>query len=215
MPLSSGREAAFRKLASREGRQLDLWADRSGRPDLTPTAVLARHASCARVLELVRQVRGFFPELDGRSIRVGLTRAAAGFASREESWIWINPRRLVRHTIAHELTHLLQNDGLLPGGEKAADLFALARHATLADDLPSYLETPRSLREVFHDAGRREQARVCSLLHVTARDAAQARAGGERYYLAWFERELEERWEQLAEPLALGPRSAVVQSSLF
>ena len=137
--------------------QLDLGAQvHAGRADLRPTRALLRHASCPRVLDLVRQVRWFFPELDGKEIRVGLTRAAAGFAARNEDWIWINPYRLTRHTIAHELTHLLQNDGHVPQGEKSADLFALARHLSVVDDLPCYLVTPVSFQRAWQAAERRQ-----------------------------------------------------------
>lgn len=197
MSLSSGREARGRSRRSARvlgGTQLDLWKDPGGeirgRPDLAPTRVLLRHPSCTRVLESIRQVRLFFPELDGLCIRVGLTQSAAGFASREEPCIWINPRRLVRHTIAHELVHLLQNRGLVPGGEKAADLFALARHPVLVDDLPCYLSVPRSLAERWSERG----VEISSLLHRTAREAVSRRTEGERRYLAWFEQQLRERW---------------------
>lgn len=161
------------------------------RGDLVPTRPLERHASCGRVLEAIRRVRVFFPELDGCCIKVGLTRAAAGFASREEDWIWINPRQLTYHTIAHELMHLLQNHELVPHGEKSADLFALARHRTLVDDLPCYLVTPASLKRAW--SSRRGE--IESLLHRTARDAVTAREEGCRTYLRWFEREIATRWE--------------------
>lgn len=148
--------------------------------------------------------------MEGLTVRVGLTRTAAGFASREEPCIWINPHRLLRHTIAHELTHLLQNLGHVPGGEKPADLFALARSAVLVDDLPAYLEVPRSLRATWNAAP--ESAR--KLLHHTACDAVRARAEGQRYYLQWFERELRERWEQIHETIDT-PEAPAEQPSLF
>jgi len=155
-----------------------------------PTSALARHVSCARVLAMVRQVRGFFPELDGLCIKVGLTRRAAGLAAHEEPSIWMNPYRLTRHTIAHELTHLLQFRGLLPTGERAADLFALARHPVLADDTPWYLKVPRSMIT----AAGREREKVPGLLHATAREALLRRDEGHRTYLVWFEEEVARRW---------------------
>ena len=197
MSLSSGREATGqgrRRTTKHGGTQLDLWKDPTGevrgRPDLWPTRVLLRSQSCTRVLESIRQVRLFFPELDGTCLRVGLTKSAAGFASREEPCIWINPRRLKRHTIAHELVHLLQNLGHVPSGEKAADLFALARHPILVDDLPSYLQTPRGMAEEWATRGEE----IASLLHHTARGAVERRSEGERRYLVWFENELRDRW---------------------
>jgi hypothetical protein len=194
--------------------QLALWnrddPEQQGRPDLQPTSVLLRHRSCARVLEMIRQVRLFFPELDGLSLRVGLTRSAAGLASREEPWIWVNPRKLTRHTIAHELTHLLQNQGLLPGGEKSADLHSLARHAYLADDLPYYLKLPRALRLVPVP----ERTELHGLLHQVARESLEQRAAGLRTYLKWFEEEMAQRWPALAATRAPAP-SAAAQADLF
>jgi hypothetical protein len=194
--------------------QLPLWTQEDpaqrGRPDLLPTSVLLRHRSCPRVLDLIRQVRFFFPELDGLSIRVGLTRSAAGLASRDEPWIWINPRKLTRHTIAHELTHLLQNQGFLPGGEKSADLHALARHSFLVDDLPYYLKSPRSLRLAYGSLG----GPIHGLLHQIARESLLRREEGARYYLRWFEDQLEERWPTLA--ASAGTATAVpLQAGLF
>jgi hypothetical protein len=179
---------------NRKRAQLQLWAgngeEPAGRPDLAPTTVLRRHPSCPRVLGQIRQVRIFFPELDGLALKVGLTRAAAGFASRDEPWIWVNPRRLSRHTIAHELVHLLQNLGHVPKGERSADLYALARHRAVVDDLPCYLRTPAGLRRAWPD----RRAKIEALLHQTALDALAAKGGGETYYLRWFERELQVRW---------------------
>jgi hypothetical protein len=172
-----------------------LWAPSSlGHPDLVPTRALLANPGCARVLDLVRQVRAFFPELDGFPIRVGLTRRAAGYASLgEDPVIWINPRRLRRHTIAHEFVHLLQARGLVPAGEKSADLFALARHPALADDLPCYLRVPWKLRT----APAAEQARVAGLLYRLAREAASRRDAGQRTYLRWFERAFEAQWKEI------------------
>jgi len=186
--------------------QLDLWSGASANnraADLVPTRPLLRHRSCGRVLEQIRHVRFFFPELDGVSLRVGLTRTAAGFASKEEPVIWVNPRRLTRHTIAHELVHLLQTRGLVPGGEKSADLFALARHAILADDVPSYLEVPRSLRQACATSPH-----LChALMHCLAREAVARREGGHRTYLRWFEDELKVRWNELRASGRLAPRA--------
>ncbi|MCA9757192.1 MAG: hypothetical protein KDA27_15410 [Candidatus Eisenbacteria bacterium] len=178
--------------------QLDLLRgrDEDRRPDLAPTPPLARHPSCPRVLDRIRRVRLFFPELDGISIRVGLTRAAAGFAAREEFMVWMNPSGLTLHTIAHELTHLLQNLGHVPKGEKSADLFALARHRTLVDEIPCYLKVPRPVRAAWPE--RREE--IERLLHRTAREAVQERDNGCRTYLRWFERTFADRWFELAPP---------------
>ncbi len=193
---------------------MDLWspagAQPSGKPDLLPTRALLRHRSCARVLDLIRQVRVFYPELDGITIRVGLTRSAAGLAARQEPWVWMNPRKLTRHTVAHELTHLLQFRGLIPSGEKSADLYSLARHPFLADDLPYYLKTPRGLRQ----AAPRSPEQVGTLLHRIARESVLRRERGERTYLRWFEDELAWRWRSACETGAPAP-TVPEQASLF
>ncbi len=168
----------------------------SGNPtDLVPTRALLRDRSCPRVLDAIRQVRAFFPELDGVPIKVGLTRRAAGLAARDEAWIWINPYRMRRHTISHELIHLLQARGLIPGGEKSADLYALARHPVLVDDLPCYLRVPRSLRA----AHGKQPGRLAGLFCRLAREAIERRTAGRRTYLRWFETELERAWRGIEE----------------
>jgi hypothetical protein len=197
--------------------QLPLWrgegAAAAGRSDLSPTSVLLRQTSCRRVLDQIRQVRMFFPELDGTTIKVGLTRSAAGLASRDEPWIWLNPRRLTRHTIAHEFVHLLQGRGLVPNGEKSADLYALARDLFLVDDLPYYLALPRSLK----NSRTASPAEVDRLLHQVARESLARREAGHRTYLRWFEGEVETRWEQFAETRAPNLRAAAppAQAMLF
>jgi len=158
---------------------------------------------------VIRQVRLFFPELDGVCLRVGLTRSAAGFASKDEPWIWVNPYRLTRHTIAHEFVHLLQWRGHAPAGEKSADLFALARHPLLADDTPWYLRIPPSM----HKAPASWNPRISSLLHELARESLGRRERGLRTYLRWFETELAKRWNLMQTELC--GRTAPVQEPLF
>ena len=53
----------------------------AGGEGLIPTRALLRCRSRRRVLEKVRSVRRFFPELEGAAIRVGLTRTARGYAA--------------------------------------------------------------------------------------------------------------------------------------
>ncbi len=174
---------------------MELWSPGAYVPgaDLVPTLALRRHPSCPRVLQTIRHVRVFFPELDGVGIRVGLTRRAAGLAGREEPAIWVNPYRLTRHTIAHELVHLLQFRGLLPLGERSADLHALARHRILVDDSPCYLKVPRGLTSATGPLS----AKVPTLLHSLACEALRRRDTGLRTYLQWFEAEADRRWREL------------------
>ncbi len=135
-------------------------------------------------------MRAFFPELDGITVRVGLVRKRGvlgwGSLDPDQPGIWVRPRRLDAFTIAHELTHLLQARGLVPRGERACDLWALARSPLLVDTPPGYLAVPVRLR-------RRHPLPVAhaALLHRAAVDALAARERGERNYLRRFEHEVE------------------------
>ena len=167
--------------------ELDIVRAAPQRPRIVASAVLRRHRLMNDVLRRVAYVRRFFPELEGETITVGLTRAASGMAVPGGTRIWLNPSRLTYHTIAHELIHLLQRRDLgIPSGEKACDVFSLARHWTLNDDRPSYIKVPLGLlddRGVLSD----RQAR---LVFAVAHEAVAQRAGGMRNYISFFEYEL-------------------------
>lgn len=143
-----------------------------------------------RILERLEFVRSFFPELAGITIRVGLARKRGvlgwGSLHPDHPGIWVRPRRLAAFTVAHEFTHLLQARGLVPRGERACDLWALARSPLLADTPPGYLRLPSELRR-----RRLLEPRDAALLHRAARDAIAARAAGQRGYLRRFERDIE------------------------
>jgi hypothetical protein len=143
----------------------------------------------ARIHQRLEFVRAFFPELDGISVRVGLVRKPGvlgwGSLDPDQPGIWVRPRRLEAFTIAHEMTHLLQARGLVPGGERACDLWALARSPLLVDAPPGYLTVPRSIRWQ-----RTLSAADAAVLHRSARNALAARAAGERRYLRRFELEV-------------------------
>jgi hypothetical protein len=145
-----------------------------------------------RIRERIEFVRGFFPELDGITIRVGLVRKRGilgwGSLDPEQPGIWVRPRRLEHFTIAHELTHLLQARGLVPGGERACDLWALARSPLVVDYAPGYLAVPRALRRP-----RPLEPAESQLLHAAARRAIAARQEGDRRYLLGFERDVAAR----------------------
>jgi len=153
----------------------------------------------ARICERLEFVRRFYPELEGITVRVGmaLKRGVLGWGSLdpERPGVWVRPRRLEYFTIAHEFTHLLQARGLVPMGERACDLFALARSPLLVDQPPGYLKLPREVRylkQLDHPQAK--------LLHDAARRAIEARASGDRRYLQRFEREIAETWRSLARP---------------
>lgn len=149
------------------------------------TSAVRRHRSRALIERKVRYCLTFFPELAGRPFGLGLTRQAQGLASLEDFAIWLNPYRLSFHTISHEVTHLLQADRRVPGGERACDVYALTRHPTLNDSRPNYLDLPGAMFDDQHRT-RPGWARVlCEL----ARAAVERRASGLRTYIKWFEGE--------------------------
>lgn len=125
----------------------------------------------------------FFPELEGRCFGVGVTRQALGLCSLDDFAIWLNPRGLSLHTVTHELTHLVQARGLVPNGERACDLHALARHPSLNDARPNYLDIPDRL----FDARDRTRTGWPRVLYASARRAVEERANGRRTYIRWFE----------------------------
>jgi hypothetical protein len=154
----------------------------------------SRHAP--RIRERLEFVRGFFPEIDSLTIGVGLAkkRGVLGWGSLDPDApaVWVRPRLLDCFTIAHEFTHLLQARGLVPRGERACDLWALARSPLLVDRSPGYLGLPAGLRKL-----RRLDARQAALLHEMANQALAARGRGERHYLRRFERDLALAWKRM------------------
>jgi hypothetical protein len=209
--MASNRRKAFKRASSRAG-VLPLSGGR-GRvvSGLVPTRALLRHRSVSRVLDHVRAVRIFFPELKGAVIRVGLTRAARGYASMDGPTIWMNPYQLRRLTVAHELVHLLQGRGLVPGGEKTADLHALARHLDLVDDLPPYLKVPTGLSRCWGS----DSPALRVLLHETARAALAYGNGSRRRAIHRFESALQSRWQEERAKIRSGKRRATRQLKLF
>src|SRR5207237_363706 len=109
-----------------------------------PWLISPHRKRAARELDCVR---AHFPELDGVTIKVGLTkrRNILGPATLSgDPCIWIRPRHIRRFVIAHEFTHLLQARKLVPGGEKTCDLYALTRGAAVIDFAPTYLTIPQA-----------------------------------------------------------------------
>jgi hypothetical protein len=178
-------------------------------PRVVASRPLQKHRLRNDVLRRVQYVRRYFPELDGETITVGLTRAASGMAIPGGTRIWLNPSRLSYHTIAHELVHLLQCRDLgIPSGEKACDVFSLARHWTLNDDRPSYIRVPKTM---LNGDGRLddEEARV---VFEVAREAVLQRSHGMRRYLSFFEAELVRRTTRsyFSNAIRLAPTAGVL-----
>ena len=190
MPATSAavrtRPARRRRVVPLEQLALDFGP---ARPRWDLSRLVERSPHKARILERLEFVRRFFPELAGQTLRVGLAqkRGVLGWGSLDAAkpGIWVRPRRTSYFTIAHEFTHLLQARRLVPGGERACDLYALARSPLLNDGPPGYLRLPAALR-------RRHQldAWHAALLHRAAKQAIAARERGERRYLQAFERDV-------------------------
>lgn len=158
------------------------------RPRWSFSRLVLRSPHRERIVTRIEFVRRFFPEIDGCTVRVGLAlkRGVLGWGSLdpERPGIWIRPRRLEYFTIAHEMTHLLQARKLVPRGERACDLWALARSPLLIDAAPGYLKLPRVLR------GRSVDVAHAQVLNAVARQAIDGRARGDRSYLKRFETEI-------------------------
>jgi len=158
-------------------------------PSFTVTRPLRSHRKCNHIIRRVTYVRSYFPELDGVTVKIGLTRAASGMAVMGGCEIWLNPARTSYHTIAHEFVHLLQTSAFgVPQGEKSCDVFSLARHWTLNDVPPSYVKIPAELI----DLDGKIRAEGARLLCDVAQEAVLRRAEGLRSYIAFFEKRLRE-----------------------
>jgi hypothetical protein len=168
---------------------------------VTLTRPLARHRCRRTLLEKIYYVRRFFPELDGRTIRVGLTRSAAGLAVPGGLEVWVHPSRTTYHSLAHEFVHLLQGKDAVPKGEKSCDVFALARHWTLNDSVPFYVRVPGEFRT---PEGKLEPE-MSRLLFETARSALDKRKTGMRNYISYFEEMLESLRPSLKDPGTIPP----------
>jgi hypothetical protein len=138
-----------------------------------------------------------FPELQGKNITVGFTRAHLGSAlisqnrQREPRLvIRLKVRKLTYQTIGHELTHLVQGLSLanppafherVPSGEAQCDIWTLARHPLFCDDPPTYIKIPRLIRDHWP-----EYAKTVRQLCVAAIEKRRAI----RAYIRWLESEI-------------------------
>jgi hypothetical protein len=136
-----------------------------------------------------------FPELQGKIITVGYTRAHLGSAliprdAEAELTIRLKVRKLSYNTIGHELTHLVQGlshlkdsatNERIPGGEKQCDIWTLARSELFCDEAPTYLKLPAVIR-----ANWPHYARSIRLLCV----AALEKRTTYRFYISWLEEQI-------------------------
>ncbi len=154
----------------------------------------------ALVRRLTRLQR-YFPEMNP-TVKVGVTRSYDGLAFQTDEgavklMLGVRRKRSGRYqyptywTMAHELMHLVQfNRKDVPVGERACDIYALARlPSECIDEPPSYLVVPRAAR----DRWRPWHAR---LAHDLARRALRLRREGTRRYIVWWEDEFGRRVAQ-------------------
>ncbi len=155
--------------------------------DFALTRPLSRHRNRESLVRKLRYVRRFFPELAGRTIRVGLTRSAAGLAVPGGDELWVHPSQTSYQSLTHEFVHLLQGRNEVPGGERSCDVFALARHWTLIDSPPFYVRMPVE----FQTPSGKVRPECARLICSVARRAVEMRRTGRRNYIAYFEKTLE------------------------
>lgn len=141
-----------------------------------------------RFLKRLDKARNFFPELQGETVKVGITVNVDGKADSKSKAVYFRSRNVSFYVIGHELTHLLQEMGTVPKGERSCDIYVLARGVEFCDEAPNYLKVPKRLMD-----GRRYIRREFrGLVHETAKAAITMRALGKRQYISWFEKELED-----------------------
>jgi hypothetical protein len=136
-----------------------------------------------------------FPELAGKAVTVGLTRAADGTAEIEQLVVRLNVRRrkpVSCFTIGHELTHLLQGRGIrtVPHGEVQCDVWTLSRSELFLDDRPSYL-----CPHLWTQAGWEQHAASVRQLCIQA----IAQRTRNRRYLVWLTAQLEKHVQACVE----------------
>ncbi len=153
-----------------------------------------------RAQSMIERALGFFPELQGKAITVGYTRAHLGSATLiyrpacpPRLVIRLKVRKLTYQTIGHELTHLVQGlahgvgrrrmaarSAKIPFGEKQCDIWTLARDPLFCDDAPTYLRLPRFVRDHW-----RHYAHSVRLLCIAAIEKRESH----RRYIQWLEKE--------------------------
>jgi hypothetical protein len=160
------------------------------------TPLMQKHLT-AKARAMIERSLVYFPELQGRTITIGFTRAHLGSAvmspprAREVRLIIrLKVRKLTYQTIGHELTHLVQGLSLwhrpslhqrIPSGEAQCDVWTLARHELFCDDPPTYIKIPRMMREQWRD-----YATAVRCLCIAAIDKRAVT----RTYLRWLEAEI-------------------------
>jgi hypothetical protein len=155
-----------------------------------PTRRLEGSAHADRLLSAATMVARAFPELKG-PVRLDLLPSSSRyrgltFPGERPPRVALRPHTrtpmALHATIAHEFVHLLQPPhGIVPGGERACDLHALARVGRLFPHPPFYLRLPPGMAV--------DWPRWAPLAQQLATEALQRRSSGERTYIvAWEQR---------------------------
>jgi len=153
------------------------------------------------LIDRLEKLRRYFPEMKAQ-MKIGITRTYDGLAFQSDSGevklmvdmhkgrngLWKFP---TYWTLAHEMMHLAQfNTNHIPGGERACDVYALARlPPEMIDDSPSYLVVPPRIRRGWN-------RRYAKMAHDLALESLRRRKAGLRKYASWWEQEFERRTER-------------------
>ncbi|MEE9150247.1 MAG: hypothetical protein V3U20_00235 [Thermoplasmata archaeon] len=142
----------------------------------------------SRFLDRLDLARNLFPELDSETVKVGITLNADGKADSKSKAVYFRSRNVSFYVMGHELTHLLQESGKVPKGERSCDIYTLARRDRFCDESPNYVKVPKRLLD--EKGFIRMEYR--GLVHETAKTALTLRSSGRKRYISLFEKTLEE-----------------------
>ena len=111
----------------------------------TFTRKFAKKKGQSKFLQRLDEVRSYFPELDGHTVKVGITINADGKADLIGKAVYFRSRNVSYYVIGHELTHLLQEMEGLPKSERSCDIFTMARGVLFCDEAPNYVKIPKRM----------------------------------------------------------------------
>ncbi|UCE73702.1 MAG: hypothetical protein JSV56_11850 [Methanomassiliicoccales archaeon] len=146
----------------------------------------------SRFLKRLDEARSYFPELDGHTVKVGITINADGKADLKGRAVYFRSRNVSFYVMGHELTHLLQEIKGLPKSERSCDLYTMARRVEFCDEAPNYVKVPRGMLDEKGFIQKQYQ----TFVHDSAKRAVSLRESGMRRYILWFEKALEEVWKK-------------------
>ncbi len=154
----------------------------------TFTRRFAKKKGQSRFLRRLDEARSYFPELDGHTVKVGITINADGKADLKGKAVYFRSRNVSFYVMGHELTHLLQEMEGLPKSERSCDIFTMARRVEFCDEAPNYVKVPK--RMIDENGYILERFR--KIIHDVAVASVAMKRDGERRYIRWFEETLED-----------------------